>query len=562
MKGINKQRISSNPDRQVDRLHWLAGLLLFFLINSATGFGQSLVPDRLFARTTLSHTTNDLPAVRPVTGRRMAGLPNIIVFLVDDMGWQDTSVPFWTQLTPLNKRYHTPNMERLAREGMKFTNAYAMPVCTPTRVALMTGMNSARSRVTNWTSPTKNTNTDARDTTLNSVDWNVNGLSPVAGIDHTVQATPLPALLREQGYYTIHCGKAHFGSAETPGAEPTNLGFRINIAGSEIGHPASYLGMDNYDHPVRGKPNRNAVPGLEAYHGSDTFLTEALTREAVKALDKPLREKQPFFLYMAHYAVHAPIIADKRFIEKYLKAGLDSTEAKYASLVEGMDKSLGDLLQFLDERKVAQNTLILFMSDNGGLSTTPLRGGQAHTQNLPLRAGKSSVYEGGIREPMLVRWPGVVKPGSVAHQYVTIEDFFPSLLEAASIKMPTGIQQVDGQTFVPILKNAGWTNPSRMLVWHHPNRWIAQEGPALSWASACRQGDWKLVYQHRTETLELYNLKNDIGEQHDLAVQEPKRLAQLAKLFTQQLQVMGAQMPTFKRTGRAVRWPVDTLPIK
>lgn len=488
-----------------------------------------------------------------------ASKPNIIVFMVDDMGWQDTSVPFWTKMTPFNRRYHTPNMERLAREGVKFTNAYAMPVCTPTRVALMTGMNATHSRVTHWTSPNKNTNTDYPDTTLNHVAWNINGMSPVPGIEHTIHATPLPALLRESGYYTIHCGKAHFGSAGTPGSDPKNLGFDINIAGNEIGHPASYRGEDNYDRPVKGKPNRNAVPGLEAYHGSDTFLSEALTLEAIKAVQKPVAVKQPFFLYMAHYAIHTPIMADKRFVDKYLKTGLDSVEANYASLIEGMDKSLGDLLKFLDDQKLTRNTIVIFMSDNGGLSTSPPRTAPAYSHNLPLRAGKGSVYEGGIRVPMLVRWPQVVKPAKIAHQYVTIEDFFPTILELAGSRNPPLVQPLDGRSFAPVLKNPAWIDSTRALVWHHPNRWIPQEGPAISWASALRKGDWKLVYQHRTESLELYNLKSDIGETIDVSRSYPQKLKELATLLTAQLKNWDAQMPTFKRSGKAVLWPADAL---
>ena len=485
--------------------------------------------------------------------------PNIIVFLVDDMGWQDTSVPFWKQTTEFNKRYRTPNMKRLANEGLKFTNAYATPLCTPTRVSLMTGLNAAHHRVTNWTSPNKNTSTDYPDTVLNQVAWNINGLSPFAGVDRTVHATPLPALLSQQNYYTIHAGKAHFGSAGTPGSDPKNLGFSVNIAGSEIGHPASYLGKDKYDRPVNGKPNRNAVPGLESYHGTDVFLTEALTREALKALDVPVRNNQPFFLYVGHYAVHTPIMGDKRFVDEYLKAGLDSTEAKYASLVEGMDKSLGDILAYLDERKLTDNTVVFFMSDNGGLSTTPARGGNAHTHNLPLRVGKGSVYEGGIREPMLVRWPGVVKTGSVTDQYVMVEDFFPTILEIAGIQKPLIRQLVDGQTFLPLLKNPALRDTSRALVWHHPNRWIAAEAPLVSWASALRQGDWKLVYDHRTGALELYNLRNDIGEQQNLVGQQTQKVKSLAALLTRKLKYWDAQMPIFKKTGLPVLWPEDAL---
>ncbi|GAB3247208.1 sulfatase [Larkinella harenae] len=485
--------------------------------------------------------------------------PNIVVFLVDDMGWQDTSVPFWKQATDLNRRYRTPNMERLAKEGLKFTNAYAQPVCTPTRTSLLSGVNAAHSRITHWTSPNKNKNTDFADPTLNSVDWNINGLSPVAGIEHTFHATPLPALLGQNGYYTIHTGKAHFGSAGTPGSDPKNLGFRVNIAGNEIGHPASYLGTDNYDRPANGKPSRNAVPGLEAYHGKDVFLSEALTLEAIKALEKPIQDKQPFFLYFGHYAVHTPIMADDRFVDNYLKAGLDSIEAKYASLVEGMDKSLGDLLNFLDERQLADNTVVIFMSDNGGLSTKPQRGGTEHTHNLPLRAGKGSVYEGGIREPMLVRWPGVVKPGGVAEQYVIVEDFFPTILEMAGVQKPLTVQTIDGKSFLPLLKNPKRKDDTRALVWHHPNRWIAAEGPMLHWASAIRQGHWKLVYDHRTAGLELYNLNDDIGELKNRATQHPDKVKQLALLLTKQLKTWNAQMPTFKKTGKPVLWPEEAV---
>lgn len=493
--------------------------------------------------------------VIPSFAQKKVSPPNIVVFMVDDMGWQDTSVPFWTKATDFNKRYRTPNMERLAREGMKFTNAYAMPVCTPTRVSLMTGVNAAHHRITHWTSPDKDKNTDNPDPTFNPVDWNINGFSPLPNVPGTFYGTPLPFLLRKNGYATIHSGKAHFGSAGTPGSDPLNLGFEVNIAGCEIGSPASYLGEKNYDNPRDGKPARTAVPGLEAYHGTDVFLSDAITIEALKALEKPVKEKKPFFLYLAHYAVHVPINTDKRFVNHYLQMGLDSTEARYAALIEGMDKSLGDVLKFLDQRKLTQNTIILFMSDNGGLSTTPARGGKAWTHNLPLKAGKASVYEGGIREPMLVRWPGVVKPSSTTDQYVIIEDFFPTILEMAGIKNPELIQQVDGKSFVPYLRKPFLRDNDRQLVWHHPNRWIAAEGPHIHYCTAFRKGDWKLIYDFRKAKLELYYLKNDIGELSDLATTNPEKVKELALLLTSQLKKWDAQRPTFKATGQPIPWP-------
>ena len=322
--------------------------------------------------------------------------PNIVVFMVDDMGWMDTSLPFAGQVMPGNKRYHTPNMERLAREGMMFTNAYATPVCTPSRVSLMTGMNAAHHRVTNWTSIQRDKPSDAADSLLAPADWNSNGLSPVKGIPHTVYATPLPALLQDAGYYTIHVGKAHLGAAGTPGASPLNLGFMVSIAGNAAGHPQSFRGQDNYGN-LPGKTSFHAVQNLSQYYGTDTFLTEALTLEALQTLAAPVKRARPFFLHLAHYALHDPIQADPRYIQQYLAAGLDAQEAKYASMVAGMDKSLGDVMDYLLKNKLEKNTVILFMSDNGGLSVGAPRGGQPHTQNLPQLAADSCLQNKPIK---------------------------------------------------------------------------------------------------------------------------------------------------------------------
>ncbi|RBL88848.1 sulfatase [Chitinophaga flava] len=480
--------------------------------------------------------------------------PNIIVFLVDDMGWEDTSVPFWDQLTDRNKRFRTPNMERLAREGVKFTNAYATPVCTPSRVSMITGMNAAHHGVTNWTSPRKDINADAPDPALDTAPWNWNGFSPVQGVPHTVYATPLPALLKTAGYYTIHAGKAHWGAMGTPGANPYNMGFLVNIAGHAAGHPQSYLSEENYGN-MPGKATPQAVPDLEEYYGTGTFLTEALTREALKALDEPVRRKQPFYLYLAHYAVHVPLQADKKYIQHYQDMGLDEAEARYASLIEGMDASLGEVMDYLAARKIADNTIIMFMSDNGGLSLVPPRGGTPHTQNLPLRAGKGSVYEGGIREPMLVKWPGVTKAGSTVAQYIMIEDFFPTILEMAGIQLYEAVQTVDGKSFVPLLKNPGQTDSLRTLIWHYPNKWIAEGGPGINYRSALRQGRWKLVYDQQQGYTELYDLVADIGEKQNLSGVYPKKVSALLSLLSEQLQHWNAPMPVLKASGKPLPWP-------
>ncbi|HAR38041.1 MAG TPA: sulfatase, partial [Porphyromonadaceae bacterium] len=295
--------------------------------------------------------------------------PNIILFMVDDMGWQDTSLPFGTEKTPLNERYHTPNMERLASQGMMFTQAYACSVSSPTRVSLMTGMNAARHRVTNWTLK-KNTSTDLQSNTLEFPEWNVNGICQVAGIPHTAEVTSLTQLLKNSGYHTIHCGKAHWGAIDTPGENPLHFGFEVNIAGHAGGGLTSYLGEENYGNRTDGKPSPpQAVPGLDKYWGTQTFVTEALTQEALKALDKAKKLGQPFYLYMSHYAIHIPIDKDNRFYQKYMDAGLSEKEAAYAALIEGMDKSLGDLMNWLEQNNLDENTIVIFMSDNGGFST-------------------------------------------------------------------------------------------------------------------------------------------------------------------------------------------------
>jgi arylsulfatase A-like enzyme len=483
--------------------------------------------------------------------------PNIIVFMVDDMGWQDTSVPFWDQKTKFNKLYQTPNMERLANEGMKFTQAYATPVCTPTRVSLISGMNAAKHRVTNWTLQ-RDTHMVKPPKGLKMPDWNVNGAQAVDSIPNAIYITPLPQILKDNGYHTIHVGKAHFGALNTPGADPTTLGFEVNIAGHAAGAPASYYGLNNFENTNRKESIWN-VPGLEKYHGKDIFLSEALTQEAILALDESLSKKKPFYLYMSHYAVHTPIQGDNRFEQKYIDKGLDKIEAKYASLVEGMDKSLGDLMDYLIEKDIADKTIILFMSDNGGLSAVA-RGGERHTHNKPLSSGKGSIHEGGIREPMLVKWPSVTKPNSSTDFKVIIEDFFPTILEMAKVDSYNTVQEVDGQSFVNILKGEEVEN-NRDLFWHYPNNW-GPKGPGIGAFSAIRKGDWKLIYYHIDQSFELFNINTDIGETINLADQEKEKLQELAIVLGTYLKEVDAQMPILTATGKQVDWPDELLKDK
>ncbi|GJM31388.1 MAG: sulfatase [Saprospiraceae bacterium] len=480
--------------------------------------------------------------------------PNIILFFVDDLGWQDTSLPFWTETTDFNRLYQTPNMERLAAQGMKFTQAYATPVCSPTRVSLLTGMNAARHRVTNWTlykdklQPIETNHPD-----LSFPQWNINGLSPDSTIADAVYATPFSGLLQEAGYQTIHVGKAHFGAIGTPGENPLNLGFDVNIAGHAAGAPKSYWGKENFGNTPEFESTPWPVPGLEKYHGKAINLTEALTLEAIQAMDSAVQKEHPFFLYMAHYTVHTPIMADDRFFQPYLDLGMDTIEARYASMIEGMDKSLGDLMDYLETNDLTDNTIILFMSDNGGLSAVA-RSGTPHTHNKPLSSGKGSIHEGGIREPMIVKWPGIAPPNSINSNYLIIEDFFPTILEMAGIKDFKTIQHVDGISFVDQFKNEPYSTQDRPLYWHYPNEW-GPSGPGIGAFSAIRKGDWKLIYYHLDQSFELFNIKEDIGESQNLAAQNPDQLNTLASELTEYLEEVSAQMPSEKESGVRVPYP-------
>ena len=484
--------------------------------------------------------------------------PNIILFMVDDMGWQDTSLPFTGTKTQLNERYHTPNMEKLASEGKMFTQAYASAVSSPTRVSLMTGMNAARHRVTNWTLQ-KNSSTDSKSDVLQFPEWNVNGICQVPDVPFTYEVTSLTQLLKNSGYHTIHCGKAHWGAIDTPGENPHHFGFEVNIAGHAGGGLSSYLGEQNFGNRTDGKPSPlQAIPGLEDYWGEDIFATEALTQEAIKALDKAKKLGQPFYLYMSHYAIHIPVDRDMRFFQKYIDAGLSEKEAGYASLIEGMDKSLGDLMNWLHENEMANNTAIIFMSDNGGLSSeSGWRDLPLHTHNAPLNSGKGSAYEGGVRVPMIVKWPGRVKPDTKTDNYLIIEDFFPTILDIAQVKDRATKQLVDGVSFMPMLENDSTETANRNLYWNFPNLW-GNQGPGIGPTCSVRSGNWKLIYYYETGKKELFNIAHDIGEEKDLSHQNPDIVQKLSQDLGKFLRQADAQRPTFKANGKLCPWPDET----
>ena len=338
------------------------------------------------------------------------------------------------------------------------------------------------------------------------------------------------------------------------------MGFDVNIGGGANGAPGSYLGTRNF-----GQGSPFEVLGLEKYHGQNIFLTEALTREAIEALKQPISRQQPFYLYMSHYAVHSPYDDDARFSDYYrnrydiqLDAPLNENEARYAALVEGMDKSLGDLLDFLESQpEVAANTIVLFMSDNGGQGLNNVRQGRENRdQNYPARAGKGSAFMGVVREPMMVYWPGVTKAGSVCDQRVMIEDFFPTILEMAGVKEYSTVQTTDGVSFADVLRNPS-TRHERSIVWHFPNLWGETQNTEEGYGaySSILKGDYHLIYHWETQQRRLYNVRADIGEQHDLALEQPAIAEALARELTDYLKSTDAQRPTYIATGEACPYP-------
>jgi len=501
-----------------------------------------------------------------------AAPPNIVVFFVDDMGWQDTSVPFHEEVTVWNQIYRTPHMQRLADQGLKLTNAYsASPVCSPTRASIMTGMNPARTHVTDWVRP------DGRESNGNRhirpAPWRQPGLQPGDGFQ------TLPHLLREAGYYTIHVGKAHFGARDHAGGhDPTQLGFDINIAGSAEGLPRSGYFSPWVNHP-------GLFPGLDD-EPEGRYLTTVLTEKSIEAVDDALARNKPFFLYLSHYAVHTPLPGqgDPAFLDNY-GDDIPAVERDYAAMTESMDQSLGDILDALHERGVADNTLVIFLSDNGGLSNhtranLPDEDGpwKRDMHNTPLRSGKGSAYEGGIRVPMIVAWAGqkpdgaplraslAIRPGSVTHEPVITDDLLPTLLAVAGVKNPVPAERLDGVNLVPLFGGDSIERP-RALVWHYPHQWYRDigVGPGIEPFSALRHGDWKILYFYGDGYVdggaddprwELYNLRQDIGETRNLVAEHPDVAAELARMLLERLKEMDAMTPVSKATGEMIPMPL------
>jgi len=408
--------------------------------------------------------------------------PNIVFILIDDMGFGD--------LPCYGHRFHeTPVIDRLAEQGMRFTDAYAAcPVCSPTRASLLSGQYPARVGV------------------IDFIPGHWRPFEKLRVPSNRTQYLPLDVVtlaetMKTQGYVSAMIGKWHLGGKDHA---PEKQGF-------------DYVRLQG--------PNRN-----------DKRVT-AFTDNAIEFVEQ--NKDQPFFLYLSHHSVHIPLEAPQELVEKYEKKpkpGGGVNNPTYAAMVEHLDRNTGRLLERIGELGLEQDTIVVFYSDNGGLRQTFTGKGPIVTSNAPLRDEKGTLYEGGIREPLIVRWPGVVKPGSTCGTPVTSVDFYPTFSEIAGAPRPTG-QTLDGRSLLPLLRGKGRFD-DRALFWHYPV--YHHSSPA----GAIRQGDWKLIEFFEDAAPELYNLRDDIGERNNLAANMPGKTTELHRKLAAWRQSVNAAMPT------------------
>ncbi|WP_154858529.1 sulfatase [Cyclobacterium xiamenense] len=433
-----------------------------------------------------------------VAAQGNSGRPNIVLILADDLGWSDLGCYG-------SSYYETPNIDRFAAEALRFTDAYSSaPVCAPTRAALMTGKSPGQLRLT----------------AVFDRDFEKMPLLPPNWVKQLpVEEVTLGERFKEIGYTTGIMGKWHLG--KTADFWPENQGFDVNVGAWESGRPASYFP------PYKNPKISDEVPG--------EYLTDRIAREAVGFIED--NRDRPFFLYLPFYSPHLPLEAPEETIahfrgkEPYRK----QKNPTYAAMVARLDQAVGAVLKTLDSLDLADNTLVVFTSDNGGvlsLSETLV------TDNHPLRAEKFLLYEGGIRVPLIVRWPGIVPKGSKTSQLAVSHDMLPTLLSAAG--SPLFDDRIEGVDLLPVFKQGELAKFNRVLTWHYPHYMPRQE---MKPSSAIRVGDMKLIHWHESHKLELYDLGNDIGESRNLAKSMPGVAKTLYSYLDDWRMRRGVQMP-------------------
>lgn len=439
--------------------------------------------------------------------------PNIILFLADDLGWSDLGC-YGADL------HETPHLDRLAREGMRFTDAYAASVCSPTRACLLTGRHNARLGVTVWREQSQDPPRNRR------------LLPPLVTENLPLEETTLAEEFQSAGYLTALVGKWHLGDASH---YPETQGFDINIGGTHWGAPQTHF------FPYRGRGRfRNEfryVPHLEGGREGE-YLTDRLTDEAIRVIDSA--GQRPFFLYLAHHAVHTPIEAKSDIVAHYeqkLRPEMHHQNAAYAAMVQSLDESVGRVLEHLEQRKLRDRTIVVFLSDNGGYVNQ--FAGKQVTNNYPLRSGKASLYEGGVRVPLIVRAPGITPAAALCHAPVFVGDLFPTLLELAGVNREAKqAAALDGISLAKVLKEPQSPLQRDSLYFHFPH-YYATTTPV----SAIRAGNWKLLEYYEDRRAELYNLQSDLGEANDLAAAEPARVNALRDRLHGWLKDINASRP-------------------
>lgn len=432
---------------------------------------------------------------------------NIVLFYVDDLGWKDVGFMGSTY-------YETPNIDKLAGEGMIFTDAYAnAPNCAPSRASLMSGQYTPRHGVYTVASSAR-------------------GKSATRKIIPTpnkktldLHKKTIAERLQAAGYETISIGKWHLG--QPPVGGPQQHGFDANIGGSKAGHPKSYF-----------TPYKNEFlpDGPTGEH-----LTDRLASEAISFIEK--KRSRPFFLYLPWFAVHSPIRGKADLIKKYAakKTHGDQSNPTYAAMIESLDQNIGRILAALDSLKLAENTVVIFHSDNGGMRSV--------TSMAPLRGGKGMLYEGGIRVPLAVRWPGKINAGSRSSEPVIGMDIYPTILRLAGLEAAPGYQ-VDGKDLSSLLLNEKTSLSRNAIFWHFPaylqGRAKGARDPLFRTrpGAAVRMGDWKLIEYFEDGERELYNLKDDISEKNNIAHTHPERADKLHQAMVEWRKLTNAPVPT------------------
>ena len=429
--------------------------------------------------------------------------PNIILFFVDDLGWTDLGC-YGSDL------YETPNIDQLASEGVRFTNAYsACTVCSPSRAAIMTGKYPARLKLTDWIQGHKRPKVK-----LQVPDWQMY-------LD-TAEITIADAL-KKAGYVTANFGKWHLG--DDPRYWPENQGFDLNIGGYRWGAPGSYF------YPYHGeRRDKMHPPNLEDGKEGE-YLTDRLTDEALKFIGQ--QKTKPFFIYFPHYAVHTPIQAHDSITQYYEQKVTENhrhQNTAYAAMIHSTDHSLGRIRQKLNDLGIEDKTAIFFTSDNGGLELRNI------TDNGAIRAGKGSAYEGGVRVPFIVIIPGITKPGIETELPVVGMDLYPTILDLTGLE----VIENDGKNLIPFFKSKDRQINRSSLFWHYPHY---HPGGATPY-SAMRKGDYKLIEFFEDGRLELYNLAEDVGEEMDLAEENPEILRQMHRALQDWRDQVDAQYPS------------------